>query len=81
MLGRGLRDREEAVRKAAKKLVAVWADQLERGGNDPEGLFEAFIGLLDVHSAEGKAVAEKALEALFEVRRDLIEGIELTGMA
>ena len=29
VLGRGLRDREEAVRKAAKKLVAKWAEQLD----------------------------------------------------
>ncbi|GAA5865849.1 hypothetical protein JCM3774_003117 [Rhodotorula dairenensis] len=78
VLGRGLRDREEAVRKAAKKLVAKWVEHLESAGAGAEDLFEAFIGLLDVHSTQGKTIAEKALEAVFEVRPDLIEGIELT---
>ncbi|GAA5979389.1 hypothetical protein JCM10908_002905 [Rhodotorula pacifica] len=78
VLGRGLRDREEAVRKAARKLIAKWVEQLERAHSDAEGLLEAFIGLFDVHSAEGKTIAEKALEAMFEVRPDVVEGVELT---
>lgn len=79
VLGRGLRDREEAVRKAAKKLVAKWAELLAQSGQDAEGIIEAFVGLFDVYTTDGKAIAEKALEGLFELRPDLIESIDLSG--
>ncbi|POY70728.1 hypothetical protein BMF94_6138 [Rhodotorula taiwanensis] len=78
VLGRGLRDREEAVRKAAKKLVAKWAELLAQSGQDAEGIIEAFVGLFDVYTTDGKAIAEKALEGLFELRPDLIESIDLS---
>ncbi|GAA6000576.1 hypothetical protein JCM10207_004558 [Rhodosporidiobolus poonsookiae] len=68
IMGRGLRDREESVRKAAKKLVAKWAEQVEG--------VEGYIELFDVFDEEGRAVAEKALEALFEVRPDLLDEVE-----
>ncbi|GAA5998124.1 condensin subunit YCG1 [Rhodotorula paludigena] len=77
ILGRGLRDREEAVRKAAKKLVARWAEQVAQDAQGEDAV-EAFVGLFNLHKEEGVAVAEKALEAVFEVRPDLVEGIEFT---
>ncbi|GAA5984097.1 hypothetical protein JCM11641_000312 [Rhodosporidiobolus odoratus] len=71
-LGRGLRDREESVRKAAKKLVAKWVEQVQ----EKEGGIEEFVGLFDVYEKEGAKVAEKALEAVFEVRPDLVEEVD-----
>lgn len=79
VLGRGLRDREEAVRKAAKKLVAKWAEYLEKNGKNGEGLIEAFAALFDVHNDEGREVVEKAFEGLFDMRPDLVEGLGLDG--
>ncbi|GAA6043061.1 hypothetical protein JCM8097_005142 [Rhodosporidiobolus ruineniae] len=72
VMGRGLRDREESVRKAAKKLVAKWAEQIQAAG----GAVEAFVNLFNVQSEEGGQVAEKALEALFEVKPDMVEEVE-----
>lgn len=78
IMGRGLRDREEAVRKSAKKLVAKWLEQVDKdeGG---EATIEAFVGFFDLFDEEGQKVAEKALEALFEVRPDLIQDVEFSG--
>ncbi|GAA5884953.1 hypothetical protein JCM6882_007168 [Rhodosporidiobolus microsporus] len=84
VMGRGLRDREESVRKAAKKLVARWAEQVETAavtageGAEDKLPVELFVELFDVHEEEGQAVAEKALEAVFEVRPDLVEQVEFT---
>ncbi|BGP19048.1 hypothetical protein JCM10213_009242 [Rhodosporidiobolus nylandii] len=72
VMGRGLRDREESVRKAAKKLVARWVEQVQ----EKEGGVEEFVSLFDVHDDEGAKVAEKALEAVFEVRPDLVEEVD-----
>ncbi|GAA5963743.1 hypothetical protein JCM3765_006835 [Sporobolomyces pararoseus] len=68
IMSRGLRDREEAVQRAAKKLVGLWADQV--------GNFEEFIKLFDVYGEEGGKVAEKAVEALVEVRPDMLNDYE-----
>ncbi|BGP37334.1 chromosome condensation complex Condensin, subunit G [Rhodotorula kratochvilovae] len=76
VLGRGLRDREEAVRKAARKLVGRWIEQLSGEESDGQAVIEEFVGLFDLQDEEGVKVAEKALEALFEVRPDLVESIE-----
>lgn len=85
VLGRGLRDREESVRKSARKLVGKWVGEIEEQkdgeGGEEEGTVERFVGLFEVRDAdaEGLVVAEKALEALFEVRPDLVEEIEFDG--
>ncbi|GAA5841466.1 hypothetical protein JCM9279_000662 [Rhodotorula babjevae] len=76
VLGRGLRDREEAVRKAARKLVSRWIEQLANEEQDGQAILENFIALFDLHQDEGLGVAEKALEALFEVRPDLVESVD-----
>lgn len=78
IMGRGLRDREEAVRKAAKKLVAKWLEQVDKD-EGCEATIEAFVGFFDLFDEEGQKVAEKALEALFEVRPDLIQDVEFSG--
>lgn len=70
-MSRGLRDREEAVQRAAKKLVGLWADQV--------GNIEDFIKLFNVYEDEGAKVAEKAVEALVEVRPDMMDGVEFGG--
>ncbi|BGO88973.1 hypothetical protein NBRC10512_005103 [Rhodotorula toruloides] len=77
IMGRGLRDREEAVRKAAKKLVAKWLEQVDKD-EGCEATIEAFVGFFDLFDEEGQKVAEKALEALFEVRPDLIQDVEFS---
>lgn len=80
VLGRGLRDREEAVRKAARKLVGRWIEQLAAGEErDGQAILEEFVALFDLHKDEGLGVAEKALEALFEVRSDLVESVDFDG--
>ena len=71
VMSRGLRDREEAVQRAAKKLVGLWADQV--------GNIEDFIKLFNVYEEEGAKVAEKAVEALVEVRPDMMDGVEFGG--
>ncbi|GAA5928774.1 hypothetical protein JCM3775_004631 [Rhodotorula graminis] len=76
VLGRGLRDREEAVRKAARKLVGRWVEQLAVEEQDGQAILEEFVALFDLHQDEGLCVAEKALEALFEVRPDLVENVD-----
>ncbi|GAA5901902.1 condensin subunit YCG1 [Sporobolomyces salmoneus] len=68
IMSRGLRDREEAVQRAAKKLIGLWADQA--------GGIEEFIKLFDAYGEEGGKVAEKAVEALVEVRGELFDGLE-----
>ncbi|BGP22271.1 condensin complex subunit 3 [Rhodotorula toruloides] len=77
IMGRGLRDREEAVRKAAKKLVAKWLEQVDKGDGG-EATIEAFVSFFDLFDEDGQKVAEKALEALFEVRPDLIQDVEFS---
>lgn len=79
VLGRGLRDREEAVRKASRKLVARWIEQVAGEEQDGQAIIEEFVGLFNLQDEEGLGVAEKALEALFEVRPDLVEGIDFGG--
>lgn len=72
IMGRGLRDREDAVQRAAKKLVGAWADQV--------GSVEGFINLFNLGGGEESVkVAEKAVEALVEVRGDLLTGFEFGG--
>lgn len=71
VMSRGLRDREEAVQRAAKKLVGLWADQV--------GNIEDFIKLFNVYEEEGAKVAEKAVEALVDVRPDMMDGVEFGG--
>ncbi|KAL8290386.1 hypothetical protein RQP46_002644 [Phenoliferia psychrophenolica] len=65
VIGRGLRDREEGVRKAAGKLVAKWADEV--------GGIVKFLELLDL--SEG-TIAEKALLAIFDAKPELVETID-----
>ncbi|GAA5857357.1 hypothetical protein JCM8547_002238 [Rhodosporidiobolus lusitaniae] len=82
VMGRGLRDREESVRKAARKLVGQWAAQVEEGskkeGEEGKITVERFVELFDIVEGGEKSreVGEKALEALFEVRPDLVEEVE-----
>ncbi|GAA5925051.1 condensin subunit YCG1 [Sporobolomyces koalae] len=68
IMSRGLRDREEAVQRAAKKLIGVWADQV--------GNAEDFVKLFNVFDEEVATVAEKAVEAMAEVRPDLVDGLD-----
>ncbi|GAA5893397.1 hypothetical protein JCM5296_004865 [Sporobolomyces johnsonii] len=68
VIGRGLRDREDGVQKAAKKLVSKWAEQV--------GGVEEFLKLFNVFNEEGGKVAEKALEALVEVKPEVMDDVE-----
>jgi condensin complex subunit 3 len=70
-MSRGLRDREEAVQRAAKKLIGHWADQV--------GNVEDFIKLFNVYDEEGGKVTEMAVEALVEVRGEMLDGYDFGG--
>ncbi|SCV72496.1 BQ2448_4033 [Microbotryum intermedium] len=67
-IARGLRDREEGVRGAAKKLVSKWAE--EAGG------VVRFLEMFDLY--EGKA-AENILSAIFDSNPALMEGMNFGG--
>ena len=89
-IGRGLRDREEAVSKAAKRLVVKWAEEVG-GVIEVSQKLEAthvsnrilimlvsvqFLQLFDLAES---IVAEKALEAIFELKPDWLDAIEFDG--
>ncbi|SGY69030.1 BQ5605_C004g02943 [Microbotryum silenes-dioicae] len=67
-IARGLRDREEGVRRAAKKLVSKWAE-------DAGGVVR-FLEFFDLY--EGKA-AENILSAIFDSNPALMEGLDFGG--
>jgi condensin complex subunit 3 len=51
-LGRGLRDREEGVKRAAKKLAGRWAEGVQAGmGEDGLALPEVSLARLPILSA------------------------------
>ncbi|KAL5523222.1 YCG1_1 [Sanghuangporus sanghuang] len=67
----GLKDRDPAVRATAAKLFASWADLL------PDVLH--FIELFDFELSEDSTEnnpAQEALMALFETRKDILDGLE-----
>ncbi|KAK4702820.1 condensin complex subunit 3, partial [Phenoliferia sp. Uapishka_3] len=68
VIARGLKDREESVRRAAGKVVSKWAEEV--------GGAVKFLELFDLRE---DAIAEKALVSIFEARPDLIEVLDFDG--
>ncbi len=91
-IGIGLKDREESVRRATKKLMATWIDACQ---GDLERFLERFDLLAAATARQGAAagssgggaaagtcqvstiVAEQALSAMFEQRPALIDNVPL----
>lgn len=82
----GLGDREESVRAAAAKLVAMWVNVVRTDGvktedGEEEGIrgdMVAFLKLFDL--VEGKT-AEDALLSMFASRADILDDVEFDGEA
>lgn len=87
-IGRGLRDREEGVKKAAKRLVGKWAEEAgglvevsfalgEKGCGELMRCCRAqFVQMFDVFEGE---VAEKVVLALYETKPELVDALDLGG--
>ena len=77
----GLGDREEAVKKAAGKLVATWVDVVRMDGVKPERVdVEAdVIAFLNLFDLVENSTAEDALLSVFRSRVDILDNLEFGG--